>query len=832
MPLTALYPTAIRTSLPRDGDQQAHGMVPLEAGRTLVTWQEGGTLYGRVLSEAGALDTKPLALGGPDVAIASAPGGGFAVMTLAANVPDTRASVQLYDASGQAIGAVATADLPGRTDAAESRLVALEGGGYLLLRTVVAQAGAEIAAQRLDAAFQPEGPAVALPQMDSADYRISDIAELAGGGFVIAYTETTEDDTATNSALTNAYLQRLDASGAFVGDRIEITGDFPFEVAGSGAYDPSVAAAPDGSFAAFWGSVYGPTYWQRFDAEGRAVTPKLEVGGYDSTPFDIAAAGPDSYALLWQQPIYESFDDYFPSGYATVLDWRDTAGAVLLSYEAGDLSADDSPLGRDLRPVALTARPGGGVIVAQTLGEAGGGQDAAVFRFGALPDSRLSGEDVTGTPASDLIRLTGDGARAEGGAGDDLLLGTTGEDRLDGGAGADVMVGGDGGDIYYLDHPGDVVVERLEHEGVDRAFGTVSMNLRGAAVERMKLTGSADAVIVANDLDNLVIGNAGRNTLYAAEGNDTLQGEAGNDTLYGNAGDDVLIGGAGADILNGGPGSDTYYVDNPGDRVAESYRWEGHDTVYSSVDFLMGRQHVEDLVLTGTADVRGIGNGLDNVIRGNGGANILDGGKGVDRLIGGAGNDTYLLRSPGDTVVEAAGGGEADTVKAFRSTLLPEHVERLYLQSVLTQAGEAVQINGIGNTLDNVIIGNPYDNVISGREGNDTLRGQAGADTFVFDSAPGAGNVDRILDFNTNTADEGDSLLFRSALFDGIGAGGLAPSQFVAGDRALEASDRFIFDAGSGRLWYDADGSGGGAQTLLMTFDQGAVVTAEDIFFV
>ena len=122
--------------------------------------------------------------------------------------------------------------------------------------------------------------------------------------------------------------------------------------------------------------------------------------------------------------------------------------------------------------------------------------------------------------------------------------------------------------------------------------------------------------------------------------------------------------------------------------------------------------------------------------------------------------------------------------------------------------------------------------MISGREGNDTLRGQAGADTFVFDSAPGAGNVDRILDFNTNTADEGDSLLFCSALFDGIGAGGLAPSQFVAGDRALDASDRFIFDAGSGRLWYDADGSGGGAQTLLMTFDQGAVVTAEDIFFV
>ena len=443
-----------------------------------------------------------------------------------------------------------------------------------------------------------------------------------------------------------------------------------------------------------------------------------------------------------------------------------------------------------------------------------------------------SGDDtILGAGGNDTLSGGAGNDWIDGGPGDDLIHGATGDDILNGGAGADVMVGSDGGDLYYLDHPGDVVVERLEHTGVDRAFGTVSMNLRAAAVERMKLNGSADAVIVANDLDNLVIGNAGGNTLHGVGGNDTLRGEAGDDTLYGNAGDDVLGGGPGADIMNGGPGSDSYNVDDEGDRVAESYRWAGHDSVTASVDFRMGRQHIEDLTLTGTATL-GAGNGLTNVIRGNGGANILDGGKGVDTLIGGAGNDTYLVRSPGDMVIEAAGHGLADAVMAFRSYLLPEHVERLYLQSVLTQAGDAVQINGIGNTLDNVIIGNPYDNVISGREGNDTLRGQAGADTFVFDSAPGAGNVDRILDFNTNTADEGDSLLFRSALFDGIGAGGLAPSQFVAGDRALDANDRFVFDPGSGRLWYDADGSGGGAPTLLMTFDQGAVVTAEDIFFV
>ena len=207
----------------------------------------------------------------------------------------------------------------------------------------------------------------------------------------------------------------------------------------------------------------------------------------------------------------------------------------------------------------------------------------------------------------------------------------------------------------------------------------------------------------------------------------------------------------------------------------------------------------------------GAGNGLRNEIRGNDQDNILDGGPNID------------------TLIEGPGRGGADTVKAFFSYALPAHVERLYLQTVLTKAGDPLTINGIGNGLDNLIIGNPYDNLIAGREGRDTLRGQAGADTFVFDRAPGRDNVDRIIDFNTNEANEGDLLKMKGALFGGLAAGLLEADLFVAGTRAQDGNDRFIFDRASGQLWFDGDGAGGDAQRLVATFEQNAQVTASDI---
>lgn len=172
--------------------------------------------------------------------------------------------------------------------------------------------------------------------------------------------------------------------------------------------------------------------------------------------------------------------------------------------------------------------------------------------------------------------------RLLGGAGNDTLIGGDSADVLDGGTGADRMVGGGGNDIYFVDNPGDVVVENA-NGGIDTVYSTISYTL-AANVENLSLFGTSAIDGTGNDLANTIVGNAGANRLSGGAGNDilyggagddildggtgddTLVGDEGNDTLYGGAGDDVLVGGAGEDVLVGGPGMDTLTGGSGADR--------------------------------------------------------------------------------------------------------------------------------------------------------------------------------------------------------------------------------------------------------------------------
>lgn len=341
-------------------------------------------------------------------------------------------------------------------------------------------------------------------------------------------------------------------------------------------------------------------------------------------------------------------------------------------------------------------------------------------------------------------------------------------------------------------------------------------------------------------------GNAGLDTITQVENligsnfADNLTGNAVNNILEGRGGNDTLIGWSGADTLIGGPGNDTYFVENSKDVVTENSN-QGTDLVSSRLTYTLPA-NVENLILTGTAAIKGTGNGLNNTLTGNGAANELNGQAGNDRLVGGGGNDTligwsgadamiggpgndtYFVENTGDSVTENLNQG-TDLVSSRLTYTLPANVENL------TLTGTAA-VNGTGNGLANLITGNSAANQLKGMAGNDildggtgnnVLTGGTGNDFFRFSTT---GHVDTITDYNPPN----DTFQLDNAVFTALTATGtLAAGRFRIGAQALDANDNVLYNKTAGTLWYDADGNGAGAAVQIAVMGSGLNLTNADI---
>ncbi|WP_373480982.1 Calx-beta domain-containing protein [Geminocystis sp.] len=298
---------------------------------------------------------------------------------------------------------------------------------------------------------------------------------------------------------------------------------------------------------------------------------------------------------------------------------------------------------------------------------------------------------------------------------------------------------------------------------------------------------------ITNDDTNtnlLLVGNANNNNLSGGTGNDTLQGLGGNDTLRGLAGNDILDGGTGNDSMVGSTGNDTYYVNSTGDRVIENSN-EGTDIVNSSISYVLG-SNLENLTLTGTSNLTGIGNTLNNSITGNSGANIINGNNGNDTLNGAAGNDNLN------------GGNNNDRLDGG--------------------TGNDKLIGGLGN---DVLLGGDGNDILIGGNGNDTLTVGTGGDRFVFKYADEG--IDRITDFNLA---QGDKIVISASGFDGglTANANLTTAQFLIGSAATNASQRFIYNSSTGAFFFDQDGTGITSALQIATLNTGLALTSANIF--
>lgn len=319
---------------------------------------------------------------------------------------------------------------------------------------------------------------------------------------------------------------------------------------------------------------------------------------------------------------------------------------------------------------------------------------------------------LSGNAAANLLDGSDGNDSLNGGEGDDTLLGSAGNDTLNGGIGADSMTGGVDNDTYYVENIGDLVTE-FANEGTDRVVSTISYTL-GDNLENLALSGTVAISGTGNELNNTIVGNVAENVLSGMGGNDSLTGGDSSDTLLGGAGNDSLNGGLGADTMAGGSDNDTYYVDNMDDVVTELAN-EGTDRVISTIGYTLG-DNIENLTLSGSAAVNGVGNALANSLAGNAASNLLNGGEGNDTMNGAAGIDFLEGMAGNDTLSDTSGSGYfnggagADRLTGSSSA-----------DFFLGGAGNDTITSGDG---DDIIVfnkGDGQDTFAAGGTGNDTL---------------------------------------------------------------------------------------------------------------
>ena len=395
------------------------------------------------------------------------------------------------------------------------------------------------------------------------------------------------------------------------------------------------------------------------------------------------------------------------------------------------------------------------------------------------------------------------------------IYGNAGNNILNGGGGADNLVGLGGNDSYVVDSASDAIVEAAG-EGDDMLLAAASYVL-GAGVSVEVMTSVNAAATIAIDLT----------------GNDLGQ------SIYGNAGNNLLNGGGGADYLVGLGGNDTYVVDSASDTIVEA--GEGDDMVLAGVSYALGAGVSVEVMTTANASattaINLTGNELGQSIYGNAGSNILTGGAGNDNLVGlggndflvggagndnmagGLGNDIYYLDAAGDAIFEAAGEGD-DVAVAFSNFALGSgaHVETL----AAAEGSSPIELSG--NELGQSLYGNAVNNVLDGRGGVDYLVGGGGSDLFAFTTAPGAGNIDVIGDFQAGL----DRVGIDNAVFGGLDGGALPAGAFRTGTSAQDADDRIIYDPATGALWFDADGNGAGAAVQFAQLQPNLGITSTD----
>jgi Ca2+-binding RTX toxin-like protein len=511
----------------------------------------------------------------------------------------------------------------------------------------------------------------------------------------------------------------------------------------------------------------------------------------------------------------------------------------------------------------LTGTMGGDLI------EALGGSDSVVGLAGADRISGGNGDDfLYGGADDDMLDGGNQADTLSGGEGNDQLFGQADNDHLSGDNGKDELSGGEGDDS--LDG-GDGDDKLDGGEGDDSLHDFAGINsLYGGFGHDQITAGSADGAqwIDGGDGDDTIrhYFRHYSSTVATGSGRDVIelvQADRGKAALVvidftpGGEGDMLRLSGENGSVLSllvgwdesSNPfgtgflrleqGETGAFLQWDRDGKGRKFTWETlvvfeRTDAQAFTDFNFGGYHpggwavvgqnivgtAEDEILVGTA-------GNDS-IEALGGSDSAFGMAGNDLLFGGDGAD-FLYGAAGDDVLD--GGNDDDTLWGDVGHDL-----------LSGQAGNDLLFGELG---DDRLSGEDGDDSLDSGDGNDRLEGGAGRDTLtgglgadvlgggsdadIFDFRSSASGADEITDFLGGT----DKIQVSAGGFGGgLVAGGSVSLVSGTNPTASAATGQFLYDSDDGRLFWDADGTGGGAAVLVATLSNVPSLAASDFIVV
>lgn len=497
----------------------------------------------------------------------------------------------------------------------------------------------------------------------------------------------------------------------------------------------------------------------------------------------------------------------------------------------------------------------------------------------AIDDHYFSIENLSGSAFADYLAGGEGDNRLWGNDGSDTLVASLGADTLDGGTSMDTadytsLAGAISLRAQAVVDKGTFGTDRLQ--GIERVvsnaafINTIDAQPGSGPMTRLIADLSANFVLFTygpllgsltftvenfsnvrgHQNDDVVVGSEAANRLFGTAGSDQYDGRGDFDTLdytglgarvtlqaegrilKGRLGTDhissveAIIGDAGfrnqIDGASAGPQTTSFVVD----LGANSLVMHGVPGIGSAGFDVF---NFVDITGTNNADVI-IGSGLSNRLAGQGGADSLDGGNGHDTLIGGDGSDTLLGVGGHDSLL-GSGGADSLSGAAGNDTLVGDADD-----DALDGGDGADRMSGgahndrlIGGFGNDTIMGDAGDDTITGGAGADRLTGGTGFDLFVFlDKAHG---IDAITDFNPA---EDSFQISRIGFDNALPFGALAALNFVANalGTATAATAQILYATNSGRLYFDADGTGPMARVQIATLLGAPAITEADFIVI